>query len=196
MSRIPNDGFSNLNFSQLIGTTNSTVLDLVINGALGLKLVSILRELLFLLMVALQFAGQFLCSTIFPKNDTRTNLLFNKQQAFQQAQLNTQFQNFQTQNVPETQFKVPQPQPPQKETRRKGKRMAKKSSFPAVDLSADDDNIEDEEDVVMTTTAPTQTFVRWTRDEEMLLCEVWVEVSENIGYRRYDRNEECFWGRL
>ncbi|GKB16163.1 hypothetical protein Tco_0850086 [Tanacetum coccineum] len=50
--------------------------------------------------------------------------------------------------------------------------MAKKSSIPAVDLSADDDNIEDEEDVVMTTTAPTQTFVRWTRDEEKLLCEI------------------------
>ncbi|GJX28326.1 glutathione S-transferase T3-like protein [Tanacetum coccineum] len=46
--------------------------------------------------------------------------------------------------------------------------MAKKSSIPAVDLSADDDNIEDEEDVVMTTTAPTQTSVRWTRDEEKL----------------------------
>ncbi|GKD96632.1 hypothetical protein Tco_1380529 [Tanacetum coccineum] len=59
--------------------------------------------------------------------------------------------------------------------------MAKKSSIPAVDLSADDDNIEDEEDVVMTTTAPTQTFVRWTRDEEKLLCEVWVGVSENNG---------------
>ncbi|GJU02043.1 hypothetical protein Tco_1112381 [Tanacetum coccineum] len=49
--------------------------------------------------------------------------------------------------------------------------MAKKSSFPAVDLSADDDNIEDEEDVVMTTTTPTQTSVRWIRDEEKLLCE-------------------------
>ncbi|GJR85147.1 hypothetical protein Tco_0209158 [Tanacetum coccineum] len=30
-----------------------------------------------------------------------------------------------------------------------------------------------------TTTAPTQTSVRWTRDEEKLLCEVWVGVSEN-----------------
>ncbi|GKC54000.1 hypothetical protein Tco_1089575 [Tanacetum coccineum] len=64
---------------------------------------------------------------------------------------------------------------------------------PAVDLSADDDNIEDEKDVVMTTIAPTQTSVRWTRDEEKLLCEVWVEVSENNDIRN-DRNEECFWG--
>ncbi|GKD64578.1 hypothetical protein Tco_1306686 [Tanacetum coccineum] len=49
--------------------------------------------------------------------------------------------------------------------------MAKKSSIPAVDLSADDDNIEDEEDVVMTTTAPTQTFVLLDTYEEKLLCE-------------------------
>ncbi|GJW58346.1 hypothetical protein Tco_0105077 [Tanacetum coccineum] len=73
--------------------------------------------------------------------------------------------------------------------------MAKKSFIPAVDLSADDDNIEDEEDVVMTTTAPTQTFVRWTRDEEKLLCEVWVGVSENNDIGN-DRNEECFWGQI
>ncbi|GJY34060.1 hypothetical protein Tco_0418529 [Tanacetum coccineum] len=73
--------------------------------------------------------------------------------------------------------------------------MAKKSSIPAVDLSADDDNIEDEEDVVMTTTAPTQTSVRWTRDEEKLLCEVWVGVSENNDIGN-DRNEECFWGQI
>ncbi|GKD19082.1 hypothetical protein Tco_1208240 [Tanacetum coccineum] len=56
-------------------------------------------------------------------------------------------------------------------------------------------NIEDEEDVVMTTTAPTQTSVRWTRDEEKLLCEVWVEVSENNDIGN-DRNEECFWGQI
>ncbi|GJW77875.1 hypothetical protein Tco_0139557 [Tanacetum coccineum] len=72
--------------------------------------------------------------------------------------------------------------------------MAKKSSIPAVDLSADDNNIEDEEDVVMTTTTPTQTFVRWTRDEK-LLCEVWVGVSENNDIGN-DRNEECFWGQI
>ncbi|GJS01328.1 hypothetical protein Tco_0317836 [Tanacetum coccineum] len=74
-------------------------------------------------------------------------------------------------------------------------RRQKKSSIPAVDLSADDDNIEDEEDVVMTTTAPTQTSVRWTRDEEKLLCEVWVGVSENNDIGN-DRNEECFWGQI
>ncbi|GJY15391.1 hypothetical protein Tco_1259104 [Tanacetum coccineum] len=37
--------------------------------------------------------------------------------------------------------------------------MEKKSSIPAVDLSADDDNIEEEEDIVMTATAPTQTSI-------------------------------------
>ncbi|GKC06821.1 hypothetical protein Tco_0998431 [Tanacetum coccineum] len=73
--------------------------------------------------------------------------------------------------------------------------MAKKSSIPAVDLSADDDNIEDEDDVVMTTTASTQTSVRWTRDEEKLLCEVWVGVSENNDIGN-DRNEECFWRQI
>ncbi|GJR84050.1 lysine--tRNA ligase [Tanacetum coccineum] len=73
--------------------------------------------------------------------------------------------------------------------------MAKKSSIPAVDLSADDDNIKDEEDVVMTTTALTQTSVRWTRDEEKLLSEVWVRVSENNDIGN-DRNEECFWGQI
>ncbi|GJX19383.1 hypothetical protein Tco_0222060 [Tanacetum coccineum] len=73
--------------------------------------------------------------------------------------------------------------------------MAKKSSFPAVDLSADDDNIEDEEDVVMTTTAPTQTSVRWTRDEEKLLCEVWVGVSENSDIGN-DRNGELLFGQF
>ncbi|GKE77364.1 hypothetical protein Tco_1543484 [Tanacetum coccineum] len=73
--------------------------------------------------------------------------------------------------------------------------MAKKSFIPAVDLPADDDNIEDKEDVVMTTTARTQTFVRWTRDEEKLLCEVWVGVSENNDIGN-DRNEKCFWGQI
>ncbi|GKD33216.1 hypothetical protein Tco_1248725 [Tanacetum coccineum] len=45
----------------------------------------------------------------------------------------------------------------------------KNQPYPALICIADDDNIEDEEDVVMTTTAPTQTSVRWTRDEEKLL---------------------------
>ncbi|GKE11945.1 hypothetical protein Tco_1415496, partial [Tanacetum coccineum] len=47
----------------------------------------------------------------------------------------------------------------------------------------------------MTTTAPTQTSLRWTRDEEKLLCEVWVGVSENNDIGN-DRNEECFWGQI
>ncbi|GJU39260.1 hypothetical protein Tco_1192217 [Tanacetum coccineum] len=187
MSRIPNDGFPNLNFSQLLGTTNSNQSSSS-NPSTPSSQNSIGSSSQFP-------SGQFpYASQYFPQM-TPEQIYFQQQQAFQQAQLNTQFQNFQTQNVPETQFKVPQPQPPPKETRRKGKRMAKKSSIPAVDLSADDDNIEDEEDVVMTTTAPTQTSVRWTRDEEKLLCEVWVGVSENNDIGN-DRNEECFWGQI
>ncbi|GJU32201.1 hypothetical protein Tco_1175790 [Tanacetum coccineum] len=164
MSRIPNDGFPNLNFSQLLNTSNlnqsssSNTSTPSSQNSIG---------------SSSQFSsGQFpYASQYFPQMSPE-QIYFHQQQAFQQGQLNTQFQNFQTQNVPETQFKVPHPQPPPKETRRKGKRMAKKSSIPAVDLSADDDNIEDEEDVVMTKTAPTQTSVRWTRDEEKLLCEI------------------------
>ncbi|GJU45144.1 hypothetical protein Tco_1202410 [Tanacetum coccineum] len=191
MSRIPNDGFPNLNFSQLLGTTNSNQSSSS-NPSTPSSQNSIGSSSQF---PSGQFAGQFPFAPQYFPQMTPEQIFFQQQQAFQQAQLNTQFQNFQTQNVPETQFKVPQPQPPQKETRRKGKRMAKKSSFPAVDLSADDDNIEDEEDVVMTTTAPTQTSVRWTRDEEKLLCEVWVGVSENSDIGN-DRNEECFWGQI
>ncbi|GJU82121.1 somatic embryogenesis receptor kinase 2 [Tanacetum coccineum] len=139
MSRIPNDGFPNLNFSQLLGTTNSNQSSSS-NPSTPSSQNSIGSSSQFP-------SGQFpYASQYFPQM-TPEQIYFQQQQAFQQAQLNTQFQNFQTQNVPETQFKVPQPQPPQKETRRKGKRMAKKSSIPAVDLSADDDNIEDEEDV-------------------------------------------------
>ncbi|GJV93392.1 hypothetical protein Tco_1471479 [Tanacetum coccineum] len=159
MSRIPNDAFHNLNFSQLLGTTNSNQSSSS-NPLTPSSQNSIGSSSQF---PSGQFpSGQFpYASQYFPQM-TPEQIYFQQQQAFQQAQLNKQFQNFQTQNVPETQFKVPQPQPqpPQKETRRKGKRMAKKSSIPAVDLSADDNNIEDEEDVVMTTTAPTQTSVR------------------------------------
>ncbi|GJZ69687.1 glutathione S-transferase T3-like protein [Tanacetum coccineum] len=196
MSRIPNDGFPNLNFSQLLGTTNSNQSSSS-NPSTPSSQNSIGSSSQFPSgqFPSGQFAGQFPFAPQYFPQMTPEQIFFQQQQAFQQAQLNTQFQNFQTQNVPETQFKVPQPQPPQKETRRKGKRMAKKSSFPAVDLSADDDNIEDEEDVVMTTTAPTQTSVRWTRDEEKLLCEVWVGVSENSDIGN-DRNEECFWGQI
>ncbi|GJX28349.1 hypothetical protein Tco_0236428 [Tanacetum coccineum] len=187
MSRIPNDGFPNLNFSQLLNTSNPNQSSSS-NPSTPSSQNSIGSSSQFP-------SGQFpYASQYFPQM-TPEQIYFHQQQAFQQGQLNTQFQNFQTQNVPETQFKVPQPQPPPKETRRKGKRMAKKSSIPAVDLSADDDNIEDEEDVVMTTTAPTQTSVRWTRDEEKLLCEVWVGVSENNDIGN-DRNEECFWGQI
>ncbi|GJW16964.1 ulp1 protease family, C-terminal catalytic domain-containing protein [Tanacetum coccineum] len=191
MSRIPNDGFPNLNFSQLLGTTNSNQSSSS-NPSTPSSQNSIGSSSQF---PSGQFAGQFPFAPQYFPQMTPEQIFFQQQQAFQQAQLNTQFQNFQTQNVPETQFKVPQPQPPQKETRRKGKRMAKKSSFPAVDLSADGDNIEDEEDVVMTTTAPTQTSVLWTCDEEKLLCEVWVGVSENSDIGN-DRNEECFWGQI
>ncbi|GKB02880.1 hypothetical protein Tco_0830969 [Tanacetum coccineum] len=75
--------------------------------------------------------------------------------------------------------------------------MAKKSSFPAVNLSADDDNIEDEEDVVMTTIAPTQTSVRWTRDEEKLLCEIHDDFNKSTnGFFRTKNMITGKWNRM
>ncbi|GJZ62096.1 hypothetical protein Tco_0618233 [Tanacetum coccineum] len=63
----------------------------------------------------------------------------------------------------------------------KGKRMAKTST---VDL--DEDNEEEEH---------SRHVSRWTREEEILLCQCWVEVSENndIGD---GRKEDSFWGQM
>ncbi|GKC34941.1 hypothetical protein Tco_1047325 [Tanacetum coccineum] len=60
--------------------------------------------------------------------------------------------------------------------------MAKRSTTPTVDLDAD----EEEE--------KSRQMQRWTREEEILLCECWVEVPENnqIGA---DRSEDSFWGQ-
>ncbi|GJU88926.1 hypothetical protein Tco_1301349, partial [Tanacetum coccineum] len=63
------------------------------------------------------------------------------------------------------------------EERRRGKRMAKRST---VDLDANEEEEEQSRQVS-----------RWTREEEILLCQCLVEVFENneIGV---DRNEESF----
>ncbi|GJU66186.1 hypothetical protein Tco_1252445 [Tanacetum coccineum] len=98
MSRIPNDGFPNLNFSQLLGTTNSNQSSSS-NPSTPSSQNSIGSSSQFP-------SGQFpYASQYFPQM-TPEQIYFQQQQAFQQAQLNTQFQNFQTQNVPETQFKL------------------------------------------------------------------------------------------
>ncbi|GJZ74822.1 hypothetical protein Tco_0639287 [Tanacetum coccineum] len=75
--------------------------------------------------------------------------------------------------------------------------MAKKLILPAVDLSGGRRTTTSmtKEDVVMRRSFRTQTSVRWTRDEEKLLCEVWVGVFENSDIGN-DRNEECFWGQI
>ncbi|GJW98198.1 hypothetical protein Tco_0742754 [Tanacetum coccineum] len=36
---------------------------------------------------------------------------------------------------------------------------------------------------------------RWTREEEILICECWIETFENIDIK-VDRNENSFWGKL
>ncbi|GJZ77957.1 hypothetical protein Tco_0642629 [Tanacetum coccineum] len=72
--------------------------------------------------------------------------------------------------------------------------MAKKSSIPRLILSADDDNIGSEEDVVMTTQLRPQTSCGWTSDEEKLLCEVWSEFRETMISGMTER--DAFWGRL
>ncbi|GKA42028.1 hypothetical protein Tco_0734688 [Tanacetum coccineum] len=59
--------------------------------------------------------------------------------------------------------------------------MAKRST---VDLEEDDEEEEQSRQVS-----------RWTREEEILLCQCWVEVSENNEIKA-DRNEDSFWGRL
>ncbi|GJR07503.1 hypothetical protein Tco_0790155 [Tanacetum coccineum] len=78
-----------------------------------------------------------------------------------------------------------EPQPPPKEThepQRRGKQAAKVSITNTVDLE------EDEEYLI-------RTVQHWTREEETLLCECWVEVSENneIGA---DQSKDSFWWHI
>ncbi|GJR08827.1 hypothetical protein Tco_0791479 [Tanacetum coccineum] len=50
---------------------------------------------------------------------------------------------------------------------------------------------DDEDDVEEQTRANT----RWTRDEEILLTETWVEVSHNTNIEN-DRTDEAFWNQI
>ncbi|GJZ68875.1 hypothetical protein Tco_0632425 [Tanacetum coccineum] len=119
-----------------------------------------------------------------------------QQQAFFNHQLNNQFQNFQQQknapfqnlqkqpdafqqSQPQPRFKEPQPQPP-KDKRKK--RVAKRATVNLVD-----ENDEEEE--------PIRQCARWSREEEILLTQCWIETSEN-GQIGADRSEDSFWGQI
>ncbi|GKA14557.1 hypothetical protein Tco_0694203 [Tanacetum coccineum] len=90
-----------------------------------------------------------------------------KKDAFQQSQ-------------PQPRFKEPQPQPTQ--DKRRGKRVAKRATIDLVD-----ENEEEEE--------PIRQCARWTREEEILLTQCWIETSEN-GQIGADRYEDSFWGQI
>ncbi|GJS71534.1 glutathione S-transferase T3-like protein [Tanacetum coccineum] len=91
----------------------------------------------------------------------------------------------------ENMFKVPfqqsqpqprfnEPQPPTKDIRR-GKRIAKRAT---VDLDEDDEEKEQ-----------ARQCSRWTREEEILLFQCWIENSENSEIEA-DRNEDSFWRHI
>nr|GEY55918.1 hypothetical protein [Tanacetum cinerariifolium] len=118
-----------------------------------------------------------------------------QQQAFFNHQLNNQFQNFQQQknnpfqNLKKQQeaFQQSQPKPQFKEPQlskdnHKGKRVAKRAM---VDLVDEDE--EEEEHI--------RQYAHWTRDEEILQTECWIETSEN-GQIRADRTDDSFWGQI
>nr|GEX86900.1 glutathione S-transferase T3-like [Tanacetum cinerariifolium] len=119
-----------------------------------------------------------------------------QQEAFFNHQLNNQFQNLQhqkntsfqnLQKQPEAfqqsqlqpRFKKPQPQPPK--DNRRDKRVAKRATMDLVD----DD--EEEEQILQ--------CARWTRDEEILLTQCWIETFEN-GQIGADRTDDSFWGQI
>ncbi|GJX67263.1 hypothetical protein Tco_0302990 [Tanacetum coccineum] len=83
------------------------------------------------------------------------------------------------QSQPQPRFKEPQPQPP-KDKRKK--RVAKRATVNLVD-----ENDEEEE--------PIRQCARWSREEEILLTQCWIETSEN-GQIRADRSEDSFWGQI
>ncbi|GJX80547.1 hypothetical protein Tco_0328696 [Tanacetum coccineum] len=120
-----------------------------------------------------------------------------QQQQFINHQLNNQFQNFQQQknalfqnlqkqpdafqqSQPQPRIKEPQPQPTK--DNRRGKRVAKRATVDLVD-----ENEEEEE--------PIRQCARWTREEEILLTQCWIETSEN-GQIGADRSEDLFWGQI
>ncbi|GJW53895.1 hypothetical protein Tco_0097980 [Tanacetum coccineum] len=113
-----------------------------------------------------------------------------QQQAFFNHQLNNQFQNFQQQKntpfqilqkQPEA-FQQSKPQPQPSKDNRRGKRVAKRATVDLVD-----DEEEEEEHI--------RQCARWTRDEEILLTQCWIETSEN-GQIGADRTEDSFWGQI
>ncbi|GJT63753.1 hypothetical protein Tco_1015233 [Tanacetum coccineum] len=122
-----------------------------------------------------------------------TNLMFNPNSSYQQEtgsnpstpssqhsfQQYPGFEAFQ-QLQPKPRFKEPQPQPPK--DNRRGKRVAKRATVDLVD-----ENEEEEEH--------TRQCARWTRDEEILLTECWIETSEN-GQIGADRIDDSFWGQI
>ncbi|GJW36741.1 hypothetical protein Tco_0059661 [Tanacetum coccineum] len=63
-----------------------------------------------------------------------------------------------------------------------GKRVAKRATIDLVD-----ENEEEEE--------PIRQCARWTREEEILLTQCWIETSEN-GQIGADRSEDSFWGHI
>ncbi|GJZ76448.1 hypothetical protein Tco_0641120 [Tanacetum coccineum] len=101
-------------------------------------------------------------------------------------QKNAQFQNLQKQpdvfqqSQLQPRFKERQSQPTK--DNRRGKRVAKRATVDLVD-----ENEEEEE--------PIRQCARWTREEEILLTQRWIETSENdqIGA---DRSENSFWGQI
>ncbi|GJX52151.1 hypothetical protein Tco_0280520 [Tanacetum coccineum] len=79
-------------------------------------------------------------------------------------------------------FQQSKPQPQPSKDNRRGKRVAKRAT---VDLVDDDE--EEEEHI--------RQCARWTRDEEILLTQCWIETSEN-GQIEADRTEDSFWGQI
>ncbi|GJZ89144.1 hypothetical protein Tco_0660926 [Tanacetum coccineum] len=77
-------------------------------------------------------------------------------------------------------FQQSQHQPTQ--DKRKGKRVAKRATVDLVNET------EEEEE-------PVRQCARWTREEEILLTQCWIETSEN-GQIGADRSEDSFWGQI
>ncbi|GJT27374.1 hypothetical protein Tco_0907649 [Tanacetum coccineum] len=84
------------------------------------------------------------------------------------------------QSQPQPRFKEQQPQPTK--DNRRGKRVAKRATVDLVD-----ENEEEEE--------PIRQCACWTREEEILLTQCWIETSEN-GQIGADRSEDSFWGQI
>ncbi|GKC69338.1 hypothetical protein Tco_1115221 [Tanacetum coccineum] len=113
-----------------------------------------------------------------------------QQQTFFNHQLNNQFQNFHQQKStpfqilqkqPEA-FQQSKPQPQPSKDNRRGKRVAKRATVDLVD----------EKKIIFVSVCQ---CARWTRDEEILLTQCWIETSKN-GLIGADRTEDSFWGQI